>query len=85
MKTLKEKFKTFSFWTGLSAAVVILMQSIGKMFGFAVNEQGISDIIMAICGVLIVFGIVNKPEKEQKNTQENDFNNNSKINENKEN
>ena len=86
MKTIKDKIKSFSFWTGLSAAVVVLFQSLGKVFGFSVNEQGISDIIMAICGVLVVFGIVSKKEnKIQDKTEDLEQNlndNKAKINEN---
>lgn len=82
MKTIKGKIKSFSFWTGLSAAVVVLFQSLGKVFGFSVNEQGISDIIMAICGVLVVFGIVSKKENKIQDLEQNSNENQANINEN---
>lgn len=69
MKVIKEKIKTVSFWSGLAAGLVILLQSLGQVFGFTVSEKHITDIIMAICGILVVLGIVNKPEKKQENNK----------------
>lgn len=62
---MKQRIKQYSFWTGLSAAVVILVTSLSKAFGFSFKEEIISDIIMAVCGVLVVFGVVNSPLKEE--------------------
>ncbi len=58
MKTFKEKIKTYSFWTGLSASVVLLVNAIAKCFGFSIDDQLIEDIIMSICGVLVALGFV---------------------------
>lgn len=62
MKTLKEKIKKYSFWTGISAAVVMLCTSLGKMFGFSIDNQIIEDVIMSVCGVLVALGIVCRPK-----------------------
>ena len=52
----------------------MLVNAIGKACGFFVEEETISDIIMAIAGVLVVFGIVSMPkqvkEKEDPNKEE---------------
>lgn len=58
---MKKRIKQYSFWTGLSAAVVILIGSIAKAFGFHFKEEVVSDIIMSVCGILVVFGVVNAP------------------------
>lgn len=57
-------FKSYGFWTALSGALVMLINAIGKCFGFSVEEQIISDIVMAIAGVLVVFGVVAMPKGE---------------------
>lgn len=65
---LKKLIKSYGFWTALSGAVVVLINAIGKACGFFVQEETISDIIMAIAGVLVVFGVVSMPKqlKEEK-------------------
>ena len=80
MKKFSKLFSSYGFWTGLSAAVVMLAGSIAKAFGFSINNQVIEDIIMSICGVLVVFGVVSVPpslknkqtETEQQNQQNKD-------------
>ena len=72
----KDRIKSYGFWTALSGAVVILVQSISKCFGVEVQEELISDIIMSVCGVLVVFGIVTMPNKKEteENTEETEIN-----------
>ena len=72
----KDRIKSYGFWTALSGAVVILVQSITKCFGVEVQEELISDIIMSVCGVLVVFGIVKMPNKKEteENTEETEIN-----------
>lgn len=60
----KDRIKSYGFWTALSGAVVILAQSIAKCFGVEIEEELISNIIMSICGVLVVFGVVTMPNKK---------------------
>lgn len=55
---MKNRFKTYAFWVALSSAVVILVQSFGKLFGFEIESSTIENVIMSICGVLVVLGIV---------------------------
>ena len=70
MKTFKDKIKKYSFWTGLSAAVVMLCNAIAKCFGFSINDQMIEDVIMSICGVLVAFGVVCMPIKNETQTSQ---------------
>lgn len=60
---MKDKIKNYSFWVGLSGAVVVLVEAIGRAVGFIPNGQLINDIIMAVAGVLVVFGVVSMPTK----------------------
>lgn len=61
---MKNKIKSYSFWTALSGAVVVLLQAIGDCFGFSIQSELVSGIIMAIAGVLVVFGVVSMPNKD---------------------
>ncbi len=60
---IPNKVRTYTFWVGLSSAVVILVQSIGKLFGLQIDAGIIDNVIMSICGVLVVLGIVTKGDK----------------------
>lgn len=67
---MKNKFKSYSFWTALAGAIVVLVQAIGKMAGFIPNTEMITDIVMAIAGVLVVLGVVSAPTPTDKTKQE---------------
>ncbi len=66
---MKQKIKSYGFWTALSGAVVVLLEALGKAFGFSVNNDVVSSIIMAIAGVLVVFGVVSMPNKDKDNSE----------------
>lgn len=63
---MKNKFSSYGFWTALAGATVVLLNALGSAFGFAVEEKLVTDIIMAIAGVLVVFGVVSMPKGESK-------------------
>lgn len=60
----KELIKSYGFWTALAGAMVVLVQSIGRAFGITIENTLVSDIIMAIAGVLVVFGVVAMPKPQ---------------------
>lgn len=66
---MKDKIKSYSFWTALSGAVVVFVNALGKCFGFAVQDELISGLIMAVAGLLVVFGIVTMPSNSETNTE----------------
>ena len=70
MKKFKQTIKKYSFWTGLSGAVVLLVNALAKCFGFEIDNKLIEDIIMSVCGVLVALGIVCVPIKTE--TQDSD-------------
>lgn len=79
---MKEKFKSYSFWVGLSGAVVVLIDAIGKAFGFISDGELISNIIMGIAGILVVFGVVTMPvKKSDKKNKEIEIKDNTNENE----
>ena len=67
---MKNKIKSYGFWTALAGAVVVLVNALGQMFGFSVDNEIITNVIMAIAGVLIVLGVVTMPKGEDGNQQE---------------
>ena len=64
-----KKFRSYSFWVSLTSAILILLQSIAKIFGFEIENDLIENFIMSICGVLVVFGIVVAPNKTEKGNE----------------
>ena len=60
MKKLINKASTYAFWVGLASAILVLAKAIGNVFGFMVDETIITELIMSICGVLVVLGFVTK-------------------------
>lgn len=75
-----KKFKTYAFWVALSSAIVILMQSLGKLFGFEIESVLVENVIMSICGILVVLGIVTKSTDTDDSSQNDSENLNDKTN-----
>lgn len=63
--TMKKFFKRmgdYNFWLSLSGALVILLSAFGNAFGFSINNKIVEDCVMAVAGMLVVFGIVNRKD-----------------------
>lgn len=68
---MKEKFKSYSFWMSVSAGVVLVINNIGKVFGFSISNEVVTEIVDSVCGVLILFGVLSMNNKDEKNAIEN--------------
>ncbi len=67
---MKDRMKSYSFWVGLSGAIVAFVSAIGKAVGFIPNEEIISNIVLGFAGVLVALGVVSKPKSaEQENAE----------------
>ncbi|MGN1213213.1 MAG: hypothetical protein ACI4TZ_04140 [Christensenellales bacterium] len=55
---MKDNFKNYSFWISVTGAVLLLLNNLGKVFGFSVNNEAVYSIVDGVCGVLVVFGIL---------------------------
>ena len=64
---MKKKLKSYSFWMSVSAGVVLVLNNIGKVFGFVVESEAVTQIIDSVCGVLILFGVITIPKDEKQN------------------
>lgn len=65
----KERIKSYKFWVSLSASLVLLLQTLGKAFNFQISADVIDGITMAVCGVLVALGLVEKPKRAESLTE----------------
>lgn len=72
---MKMKIKTTGFWLSLSGAILILVQTIGNIVGFAINAQYFNEIVTSICGVLVVVGVLIPTKKSKEDDVEEDTGN----------
>ena len=79
---MKNKIKSYSFWTALAGAVVIFLNALGDCFGFSIDNELVSGLIMSIAGLLVVFGIVTMHENKNEDNNINNQGNSEKIDEN---
>lgn len=65
---MKQKFRTTTFWLGVSGAIVIILECISDVFGINLYSKEIENIVMGICSALVMLGIITKKsikDKEQ--------------------
>ena len=62
---MKKLIKSYKFWTALAGSVGLLLTAISEHIGIYINAEGAKEIIMALCSVLVVFGVVKKPNKQE--------------------
>ena len=58
---LKLKVRTYNFWVSLASAVLVVLHLVGEFFGFKIDSGAFMDIVTAVCGVLVVLGIIIMP------------------------
>lgn len=58
---LKSKIKSYNFWVSLGSAVLLLLNLLGRQFNFSIDECLYNDILTAICGILVILGIITMP------------------------
>ncbi len=69
---MDKRFKSYSFWTALAGAVVVFLNALGDCFGFSIDNDLVSGLIMAFAGILVVFGVVTMPKENEDKPQESD-------------
>lgn len=67
---MKGKFKNYSFWMSVAGAVVLLLNNLGKVFGFSVDNEAFCSIVDGVCGVLVVFGVLTMKPKTESTTEQ---------------
>lgn len=66
------KYKNYGFWTSLSASLVIMAGTLQKALNIEISAEIITNIVMGIAGVLVVFGIVKMPKEKSLTNKEED-------------
>lgn len=72
VKEMKNKFKSYSFWMSVTGAVILVLNNLGKAFGFAVDSEAITQIVDSVCGVLILFGIITMTKSGKEESKQDD-------------
>ena len=67
---MKNNLKNYKFWLAVLASVIVLINTLGAVFGFSVDEVAITSIATAVLGIFVAIGFVNKTE-EQNQTEQN--------------
>lgn len=62
---MKKLIKSYRFWTALAGSLGLLVVSVAKLFGYSMSSVVVEELVMAVCGVLVVLGIVKKPEAQE--------------------
>ncbi len=85
MKNFFKKFKSYGFWVSLSAAVIVLLNALGRAFGFSIDEKIVDDVVMSLASLLVVLGIVdmstNKDSHDDDSDEDDNLPNDDKNNE----
>ena len=58
---LKNKMKSYSFWISICGAVIVLVSVVGQICGWNVDEKIMTEVLSAVCMVLVVMGIISTP------------------------
>ncbi len=63
---LKDRIKTYNFWVSLASALFLIINLIGQKFNFHVDEIYFNDFFTALCGILVLLGIIAPPTNAKK-------------------
>ena len=68
MKNFFKKMRSYSFWVSFSGALIILLNALGRAFGFEIESKVVEDCVMSVAGILVVLGIVTMKDKTSEKT-----------------
>lgn len=66
---LKDKIRTYNFWISLASAVLVFLRLLGQIVGFEIDSSSFMDIVTALCGILVVLGIIIMPTSSKASTK----------------
>lgn len=66
------KYRTYGFWISLLGAVLLFLQVLGQMCGFTIDNERISAIVTAFCGILVVLGVLIKNDESDSSDDDSD-------------
>ena len=65
---MKNKLKSYKFWMAVLGGVIVLINTLGAVFNFKVNEIAITSIFTAILGIFVILGFVDKDNEKKAQT-----------------
>ncbi|MCM3492832.1 phage holin family protein [Paenibacillus lactis] len=60
------KWRNYGLWVSIVSAVLLVVASLGKLFGFTLTEELSADIMAAVAsilGLLVILGIISNPKE----------------------
>ena len=73
------KFKNYSFLTGLISAVLMVIVQILSAFEIYISSETVSNIVSVILGALVILGVISKPDSTTQAKSEEITNETEKI------
>lgn len=71
---LKTRLKSYSFWVSFASAVILILKLIGQKYGFTIDAGFLSDLVTAVCGLLVILGIFVVPKNNIAENSQNENN-----------
>lgn len=68
MTSNRSVYRSYGFWMSLSAAVLLVVQTVLQRLGIQIDKPFIQEIISAVLAVLVILGVIAKPKKQEKST-----------------
>lgn len=56
---LKNKLRNYGFWVAIISAALVIVQALGVNIDIPV----VKEVLISICGILVMLGIISNPEK----------------------
>ena len=57
---MKNKIRTTSFWLGLGASIVLILECLSQVIGIELYSNDVEGIVTSICSILVMLGIITK-------------------------
>ena len=70
-ENLKQKFKNYGFLMSLASALFLIVQAVGRPFGFVISEDIYMIVVNAVLSCLVLLGFVTRPSAVTEEGNEN--------------
>ncbi|HEY8444290.1 MAG TPA: phage holin [Clostridia bacterium] len=65
MKKNNSVYRTYGFWMSLSAAILLVIQTILSRLGIQIDAPFVQEVISGILAVLVILGVIIKPKTDE--------------------
>lgn len=65
-KVNNNKWRNYGLWVSVASAVLLVVATLGELFGFTLTDELREEImaaVVAILGLLVILGIVSNPKE----------------------